>query len=241
MKQNNKILFGTILILLGLYFIGRELGLYSFDTILPFIFIAIGVWLIVRRRNHELKSEQQTFEQNEQQDSRFGDPSSSDPESFASQQSEQDTNYSYHSSEPNYSQKKASINSQEYEEVNGKIKYNKFIGDMVIDLNERSLQDIEVSTFIGDTDILVQGAILSKGLNRIIVSGFIGDSKIFVPKDMAVFVNTSNFIGSIEACGRKSSSLGNNIECQSENYNSSENKVYIAVNCFIGDIKIVSV
>ena len=71
-----------------------------------------------------------------------------------------------------------------------------------------------------------------------IFSGFIGDIRIMIPRDFAVFAHCSNFIGDIDVVGRRASGFGNNIDWQSDNYESADSKLYIAANNFLGDVKI---
>lgn len=123
----------------------------------------------------------------------------------------------------------------------GKMKYDKVFGDMFIDLNGINAQNVEISMFIGDIDLNLRGVRLVDGLNRIVISSFVGGIKIFVPKGVAVFTHNSNFIGDIDALGKRSSGFGNNLEAQSPTYESSAQKLYIACNSFIGDIKIIEI
>jgi predicted membrane protein len=55
---------------------------------------------------------------------------------------------------------------------------------------------------------------------------------------MAVFTQSSNFIGDIEMMGRRSSGVGNSLEAQTPGYNEAEAKLYIATNHFIGDVRV---
>ncbi len=90
---------------------------------------------------------------------------------------------------------------------------------------------------IGDLDFSLAGGKLSKGLNRVVISGFIGDLRIFIPRNMAHFVQCSNFIGDIDLAGKRTSGFGNNVDSQSTDYNNADSRIYIAANNFIGDIK----
>ena len=120
----------------------------------------------------------------------------------------------------------------------GKIKFSKLLGDMVIDLRDQPVQNVEVSMGVGDLEIRLHGAKLQGGLSRMIVSNFLGDIRILVPVGMAVFAHCSNFIGDIEVLGRRSSGFGNNLDAQSGDYAAAETRLYIAANLFIGDIRI---
>ncbi len=125
--------------------------------------------------------------------------------------------------------------------IGEKVKYSKFLGDMYIDCNNVNLQSVEISMFIGDLQVDLRGGKLGSGLNRMIVSGFLGDVIVLVPKDMAAFVHCSGFIGDVDLLGRRTSGFGNSVEGQSPNYQTADSKLYIAVNSFIGDIRVFSV
>lgn len=120
----------------------------------------------------------------------------------------------------------------------GRMKYSKFAGDNFIDCNGLDLRNIEVSSFAGNNEIKLHGGKLSAGLNRLVVSGFIGDVRILVPQGMPVLCTSSSFIGDVELLGKRTSGLGNTIDARTENYDSAEAKLYIAVNHFIGDVRV---
>jgi lia operon protein LiaF len=103
------------------------------------------------------------------------------------------------------------------------------------------MQNVEISAFIGDVEVKLHGAKLAAGLSRMVVSGFIGDIRVLVPKGMAVFANGSSFVGDIEIFGRRSSGFGNCIDGQSLDYQEAEAKLYIAINSFVGDIRVYEV
>lgn len=240
MKNRNKYIVGVILILIGLFWLGREFGWFyiSFGSIFPFILIGIGIWLIIRRRQMEIKIETSKFEDLKEPplQSSFTGTEAEDMSDYAKKQAS-DSSYTSYSQSSN----DAKVSEAPTENINGHFKFSKFLGDMFINLAKDRFRQVEASIFIGDIEMLLQGSQPADGLNRIVISGFIGDIRIFVPKDLAIFANCSNFLGDIEACGKKSSSIGNNLECQSENYMTANTKVYIAVNCFIGDIKFYQV
>lgn len=120
-------------------------------------------------------------------------------------------------------------------------RYSKLLGNMSIDSQGKSLESIEISGGIGDLEMRLTGGILVDGLNRIIISSFIGDSRIYIPRDMEYRVHCSNFIGDIDVGDQRESGFGNNLESCSANYPTADKKLYIAVNTFIGDIKVMLV
>ena len=120
----------------------------------------------------------------------------------------------------------------------GKIRYNKFIGEMFIDCEGIDLQDVEISNFLGDIEVKLHGGRLGPGLNRMVISGFIGDVRVLVPQGMPVFAQSSNFIGDLEIMGRRASGFGNNLDAQTADYTAADSKLYIASNHFIGDVRV---
>ena len=123
----------------------------------------------------------------------------------------------------------------------GRIKYSKILGDIYVDCQGIKLQNIVVSMGVGDIEMKLHGGTLEPGLNRMIVTGFVGDIRILIPEDMPVFVHSSCLIGDIHLFGNTTSGFSNDLDGQTADYNSSENKLYIAINHFIGDIKVHTV
>ncbi len=245
--NKKKVIFGFVLIVLGLF-----IWLNSIDAIdispgdvgslmVPFGLIGLGVWMIARKR----KTPEFTADPSYQYDFQKTQPSAT-PEQAES------TDYSDISSGPTPPPPpppggpQAPPQSERTAERpgysgSGKVKYDKFIGDMYIDCNNTDLQNMEVSVFISDLEIKLHGGRLAPGLNRLIISGFIGDVRILIPPDMAVFVQSSNFIGDSELMGQRFSGFGNTVSNQTANYATAQSKLYIASNFFIGDIHIYTV
>ena len=247
MQDRSRKIFGFILIFVGILMGGATIELFYFDVgdflraILPMGIILLGVWLMVRRKRQDdkLKEKYGSYEQEIKAAFHTQDepkPAEPDPNmsGFAKAQSttEEKSSTSDYDNRSTQSPKR---------DQSGKIKYNKLFGDIFIDLTNVNAQNVEVSMFIGDCEIKIHGAKLSEGLNRIIISSFIGDIRIFTPKSMPVFVHCSNFIGDIDALGKRSSGFGNNLESQTQSYDSSAQKIYIACNSFIGDIKVLEI
>jgi len=123
-------------------------------------------------------------------------------------------------------------------ETSGRLRYSKMLGDMYIDCKGKNLSNVEISTGVGDLELNLNEGILSKGLNRVIISGFIGDIRIFVSKEMSFFSHCSNFIGDIDLGGQRTSGFGNTLEHDDPGYDQAESKLYVAANSFIGNIKV---
>lgn len=245
--RGNKI-FGIILIFVGFILLGKTYNLFYIDfgdiikAIFPLGLVALGIWMIIRRKRMEQKLDETSRFYEQQAKFNHTNPPEPQPPQPERENKKPDDSSDLH---VNFIDARTARQEQTSQNPNydpsGKLKYDKFIGDMFIDLNNQNAQNVEVSMFIGDIEMKLTGANLVDGLNRIIISSFIGDIRIYVPRGTAVFCHNSNFIGDIEAFGRRASGFGNSLDSQTPNYDSSAQKVYIATNIFIGDIKIFEV
>jgi lia operon protein LiaF len=110
-----------------------------------------------------------------------------------------------------------------------------------VDLSGVNMRNVEVSGFAGDIDVITSRGELSGGLNRLIISEFLGDIKVFVPREWQVFVHCSNFAGDVDILGRRSEGVGNTLEVSTDEYETAERKLYIAISSFVGDVKVLQV
>ena len=229
--SNRKIFMGLILVLIGFLLLGRTLDffIFSFRDIIGFAFPALligaGLWVLAHRRGQQ-QSAEAGYEAENVHNSDYpphvevhAGPTPIPPPPGSSAGSTR-TSQSPESGSP------------------GRERYSKFIGDMFIDCNGISLQNVEIGNFLGDVEVKLHGGNLAPGLNRMIISGFIGDARVLVPEGMAIFAQSSNFIGDIEMMGRRSSGIGNSLDAQSANYTEAKSKLYIASNHFIGDVRV---
>ena len=235
-----KVIFGIALVLIGLLLLGRTTGLFwfshngIFSLLLPLLLIGLGIWLVIRKRQQAYECCDINFTVGSDRGKAAGPPpdgKADDPGRFAERQAGDASTAFVGDAGP-------TVSHAPHIDPMGKIKYSKLLGDMVVDLNGRCLQNVEMSLGIGNIEIKLHGGELSPGLNRVIISGFIGDVRVFVPPDMPFFACCSNFIGDVELTDRRASGFGNNIDFQTADYASAERKLYIAANNFIGDIKV---
>jgi len=241
--SGRKIFFGVVLILVGLAFLSLTMRIMWFDLsdifrfFLPFGLIALGVWLIMRKRRRTFECCRPEYNIHVDDCRCFSTSTrpavapSETPQNFARDQAGEAATGFVGDAGPRVSQTPDT-------DAGDKLRYSKLLGDMYIDLNGRTLESVEMSSGIGDVEIKLHGALLSSGLNRMVISGFIGDIRVFMPTDLPFFASCSNFIGDIELTDRRTSGFGNNIDFQTEDYSSAEKKLYIAAHNFIGDIKV---
>jgi len=230
--SNGAKIFGFVLIAFGVLLVARTFDLFYFGIgdlfrhIVPVGLIVLGLWMIGRKKKKldGIDAEYRAQESGV---------------TFTGSISDQPGSHSGSGAGPEGAQTYTTPTGEQpfYREA-GRLKYSKFVGDMNIDCANLSLENVEVSSVIGDVEINLTGGKLSGGLNRMIFSGFIGDIRIMIPRDFAVFAHCSNFIGDIDVVGRRASGFSNNIDWQSDNYDSADSKLYIAANNFLGDIRI---
>ncbi len=254
MQISGKLIGGIALVLIGLLLLEDTFGFNLSGQILPLLLIAFGVIHIVRRRNKDMHSSADShsehFEQTKDRfygkvndfESKVGDFESKIGD-FEKNAGEKINNFERKIDEQvNKFDKK--INDFE-ESINhtfksGKVKYEKAFGDLYINCKGVNVQNVEVSSAFGNIEMQMREAEYAEGLNRLIISNFIGDVQIYIPKDMPVFVNCSNFIGDVEAGGKRTTGFGNKVEHHSTDYDTAARKLYIACSSFLGNIRIIS-
>lgn len=233
--SSRKATFGLILIILGILLLFRTFDVVYFSfgdfirVLVPLALIALGIWLIIRRRREEIRQEAAM---------RFHATAGTTETGSTAEQSTASSGTGPSTQNASSGPYAGPVFSEAPHYEDNRIRYSKFLGDMYIDCSQINMQNVEISAFIGDVEIKLHGAQLASGLNRLIISGFLGDVRILVPTDMAVFANCSSFVGDIEVFNRRSSGFGNNIDGQTANYRDAEAKLYIAANSFVGDIRV---
>ena len=238
---------GIILIVLGILLLLQTLHIHVWGLAWPFVLIFLGFWFIYRKTRREDPYQQQSAFTYNAPDGTYtataqqGGAKAEIKVNIGSA----DTSSQTAPPPPGSSAQAYSAHFGRAPEaprmMGEKVKYSKFLGDRYIDCNNVHLQSVEISMFIGDLQVDLRGGKLGAGLNRMIVSGFLGDVIVLVPKDMPTFVHCSGFIGDVDLLGRRSSGFGNSVEGQSPTYQTAESKLYIAVNSFIGDIRVFPV
>ena len=247
--NKSTFVIGGLLIFFGLFFLMDSIGVVVIDIgdlisfMVPFGLIGFGVWLIVRKKDEKSKTISVTIhadssknyssatkpqETEYSEDSGPAPPEAGQPVSPTPPKSPEKPAESLHD--------ESSDNAQS--ETSGRIRFSKMFGGMYIDCKGKNLSNIEISTGVGDLELNLNEGILSKGLNRVIISGFIGDIRIFVSKEMSFFSHCSNFIGDIDLGGQRTSGFGNTLEHDDPGYDQAESKLYVAANSFIGNIKV---
>lgn len=234
--SGRKWLIGLVLILLGALLLSRTMGFmhFSFGQLVgyffPLLLIAVGLWLLARTRGREQadRAQEASAGPYSHPQPQVSSPRAERP--YRTPPPERPDLPPIGSSAPRFSAGTEQTTSR-------KVRYSKFVGDLYVDCTGVELQNIEVSSFIGDVEIKLHGCKLARGLNRMIISGFVGDVRILAPEGMQVLAQSSNFVGDIEMMGKRSSGFGNSLDAQTPGYSEAESKLYIASNHFIGDVR----
>ncbi|MCM3783287.1 cell wall-active antibiotics response protein LiaF [Neobacillus mesonae] len=213
LKEKN-VIGGFVLLGLGVYFLGRNLGLVylSFGELfryaIPIALVGGGLYVLLSPRRRDRKH---SNEKEEAPEFHFPNNPPEDPPtpmySDLDQQFEQKFGKSFHEEKKSDSGKhtfdeKEYINESQHKHgehsyskhydkhssytYNDSSKLNKstFIGDIKLGDEYYELKPTNISQFIGDTVIDLTKAQIPYGETRINISAFIGDIKVYTPKDM---------------------------------------------------------
>ena len=112
------------------------------------------------------------------------------------------------------------------------------IGDNLHTNFSGEVDGANVSHFIGDTELNLSGGTLKPGLNKMSISSFIGDIRVSVPKEWAVELSGSSFIGGHLLVERKQDGIFSSSRFKSADYDGAEKKLSLSCSTFIGDIKV---
>ena len=256
--MNKMILFGVALVFFGFVLLLKSLDIVDFSMseffgyLWPMALIILGIALIVRRRKQDDLIEgidpidfsvRQAAEQAAQ---------SAQAAAAAATRMADDISASVSNATSSFQQKTESTDSAGNQHRShsysysssanghtGKGKYSKVLGDLTIDLSGQSLHSNQISTILGDLEVRLHGGLLEDGLNRMLISGFLGDIRVNAPASFEISVQASNFIGDLELLGRKTDGLANSACIQTPDYAGAQKRLHIAVNTFLGDVRII--
>ncbi|WP_246067464.1 cell wall-active antibiotics response protein LiaF [Paenibacillus koleovorans] len=115
-----------------------------------------------------------------------------------------------------------------------------FIGDLHVGQDYWELTNMNISHFIGDTELDLTRAQIPYGETRINISAFIGDVKVYVPNDvqLEVSVTASSFLGDINVFERREGGMFRSMQAAAPAYTDAEKRVRIVVSMFIGDVRV---
>ncbi|GAA3402378.1 cell wall-active antibiotics response protein LiaF [Paenibacillus hodogayensis] len=115
-----------------------------------------------------------------------------------------------------------------------------FVGDVRLGREYWELRPLNISHFVGDTEIDLTRANIPYGETNITISSFVGDVKIYVPNDLQleISVRASAFLGDMSVFDRWEGGLFRNMMAESPQYHEAEKRVRITVSTFIGDVRV---
>ncbi len=114
----------------------------------------------------------------------------------------------------------------------------RFIGELKASYGGQQIGDIGISLFIGELTIDLAGAKLLTGENRLNASFGIGETTICVPASFPLRVTAQIFAGELKYDRHKSGGIFPKLEQTDDEYQSSDKKLHIDVDGFIGELTI---
>ncbi|MCM3702520.1 cell wall-active antibiotics response protein LiaF [Paenibacillus macerans] len=256
-----------ILLLIGGYFLGSNLGYISLDPgdffkyFFPFALIIGGICLIFRPRHSHRRRREEEFPRHphRRRHEEFPPPpppAPMDPPSPPAFHPEMESPLDsiFGSLEKKEAEKEAKPGQEQPKQERPKYDHyydmdsakgevvNKsgFIGDVHLGQDYFQLRPTNISHFIGDTIIDLTKAQIPYGETKINVSSFIGDVKVFIPEDMdiGIMATSSAFIGDLKVLKQKQGGFMTSVSAESPYYREASKKIKLVVSVFIGDVKV---
>lgn len=249
---------GLIIIVVGSWFLGRQLGIIDFGLgkiitiLIGVMIIYYGIKMITNNRKQEDSNDPTWNKYNpniQPPPPLHEDPTMKNPGYDDEKYSSEQKSYgpTYEESPPSSSRPKWKNwgHDHSYDHTFGeygdhKINKSTFIGDFHFGKQHWELKPMNLSAFIGDTTIDLTKAQIPYGETRIIISAFIGDIKVFVPNDVTVGVKVqmNAFIGDSKFLDQREGGIMSQVNQQTNHFNECERKILIVVSTFIGDVKV---
>jgi lia operon protein LiaF len=96
----------------------------------------------------------------------------------------------------------------------------------------------DLNMLIGDINYDLTHAVIPVGETRLKMSGFIGDIDLWVPNTVGIRVYSAGFVSETRIFDQRRSSFLSPIDFTSSNYASAEQKIFLELGWFIGDVTI---
>lgn len=252
-RGGSNFIWSLVLIVLGLYFLGKNLGYLDisasdfFKMFVPVMLIIGGLSILFKPRGERKNKEVLPPTPPPPVDSPFETPM--DPAFHPEMESPLDKIFG--------TSNKAGA-SQGEDPFKDKMNYDKFageapksgkrevltksgfIGDVHLGQDYFQLQPMNISHFIGDTIIDLTKAQIPYGETKINVSALIGDVKVFIPEDMDIGITatSSALIGDLRVLSEKRGGFMSNVSAQSPHYGEAGKRIKLVVSVFVGDVKV---
>ncbi len=115
---------------------------------------------------------------------------------------------------------------------------SRFVGELKTSYRGHEIGDVSVSLFVGALSIDLAGARLLAGENRLNASFGIGEATIYVPTGFLLRVTAQAFAGELKYDRHRSGGIFPKLEQIDDDYQSSDKKLHINVDGFIGELTI---
>ncbi len=246
----------VVLLLIGGYFLGRNLNLIDlspgdfFRFFFPVMLIIGGLFVLFKPRDPHRRKRRDDFppppmppldpppptfhpEMESPLDSIFGSMEKEKEKEKEEAAKQEKPRFSH----PNFGHHHHEGGSGGHGSV---IQKSGFIGDVHLGQDYFQLKPMNISHFIGDTIIDLTKAQIPYGETKINVSSFIGDVKVFIPDDMdiGIVATSSAFIGDLKVLTQKQGGFMSSVTAESPYYGEASKRIKLIVSVFVGDVKV---
>ena len=129
-----------------------------------------------------------------------------------------------------------------WEELRVRVKTPRFrsswLGDMQLIDHPFELEDLNLSSGIGDIKIDLSKAVLPEGESSIVISGFIGSVTLYLPLDLQASVAGSVMVGELKVLGQRQDGFNRQIQVETHGYPHAARRVKISVSLFLGSLDV---
>ena len=112
------------------------------------------------------------------------------------------------------------------------------LGDLIVNVTSQTFQGGTLSTVFGDCHLDLSGASFAPGEHELHVSTVMGDVTILLPKDGAVTLTASSFMGAIAVPGQRRDGLSSQLEWATSSYMGASHRLKITISKVFGDATI---
>lgn len=108
-------------------------------------------------------------------------------------------------------------------------------GDLTVNVTNQIFKGGSLSTVFGDCHLDLSKASFAPGEHELHVSTVMGDTIILLPKDGAVTITASSFMGGISVPGQRRDGLSSQLEWATSSYTGASHRLKITISKVFGD------